>query len=1493
MAEKVVRGSEAAPAIQNKCADCEAKEKTQRKPLADSITPFTVQRQAEKEEEPVQKTEEKKEEPVQKAEEEEPAQAKTLQRQAEEEPVQAMEEKKEEPVQKAEEEEPVQAKTIQRQAEEEPVQAMEEKKEEPVQKAEEEEPAQAKTIQRQAEEEPVQAMEEKKEEPVQKAEEEEPAQAKTLNGSTPKASSTVESSLKSSSGNGSPLPDGTRSTMEQGFGVDFSGVRIHTDSQAVNMSRELRAQAFTHGNDIYFNEGKYNPSTTEGKTLLAHELTHTVQQGASVQRKEVTTPPVAQPVQMNEEDVDLAKELEAADQSAREAIDPSVAEKAKEKAAQVKEEADEKSAKKKEAKKKGGKDKKSGKALKAGAAGRKGGKKGGAAAAREEALKKQVGEVGKDLSEASSFACASAAEKSADLAENEQTHDDATEKQKQTDAAVVAPPEEGQAMSNTEQVAGMDEKPDPATDKEAAKGKLDNALSEAMPKNIDEVNNFKSEGKAKVVGSQVLGEVNKDVSAVQDTYNDIEQPLAPKPTPESTELPPEEAVPGTPPLNLGKGAVPPLKPEHTEVKEFDQKSDELLEKEGITQEQLDMVDSGDLAEANKERKGLKKKVAEEPGKIRQEAQKETQKVEKDLKQEEAEGKTKMRAKRKKGLTDTKTTQNKTKTALEKKREEVTNHINGIYERAKKSVTTKLQNLEKQNLKDFDAGQQQASVQFENEVKRDIDAFKRKRYSGFWGPAKWLKDKFAGIDDFPEVQDALNNGRERYIKRIDKLIADIDKANQKVIVDCKAELAAARKQIETYVKSLGPALRATGQAALKDMKSKLAEMDKFIDQQRDKLREKLCSKREEAIKAIDKRIEQMKEEMSGLLSKLGNLILNAMIKFFEWALEKAGYSPEKIMSIINKGKAVIKKIVTDPIGFFKNIGKAVGQGLENFKNNIQQHLIKGLMGWLTGAMSDSGLQLPAQWDLKGIIFLLLQIMNLTKDALLHKLGKKIGQPMLQFAMKSVDFVKRLMSEGPMALWEMIKEKAAEIKEQVMESIRNWVAVELVKQGIIKLVSMLNPVGAIVQAILAIYNTVMFFVENWQRIVDFVSSVFNAIVDIAMGRLGPAIAAVERALAQTIPIILAFIARLLNLSGIGKAIRKTIEKVRKPIDKIVDRVLDGVVKLVKPVVAKVKGLVKKGGKWVAGKMKGVKEKIIKILFPNHGFSAEGESHTISGKFVGSDAVLTIASTPKPILEFLKVYEKKHKASLSDDKKDLIKEIRAYHKSDIDPLLKKLSKAKREKKTNKVIKPILKSLHGKEITLSEKLRLLLGSTTTLKDAVEKYKLEGLTGTYSSMPKPPGDEFTADHQPQAAVLQAAAGFAFFKKAPNKNMVKKAQNRANDGSAINLHAIRHIKGRTFGSKGAETKNEFIASAAKAVKGKTDDQEKRNVVVNLLKQELNKDVSAMKTVANKGLKSPVWADIAKLSASKKEKENLYKNIKQQILSGEDKIGAQSLENLKY
>ena len=100
------------------------------------------------------------------------------------------------------------------------------------------------------------------------------------------ASRNLEGRLAARQGSGRPLPHEVRSFMEARFGADFGVVRVHTDSEAAQMNRELSAQAFTYRSDVYFGAGRYDPSTRAGKRLLAHELTHVLQQGGGqVQRQ--------------------------------------------------------------------------------------------------------------------------------------------------------------------------------------------------------------------------------------------------------------------------------------------------------------------------------------------------------------------------------------------------------------------------------------------------------------------------------------------------------------------------------------------------------------------------------------------------------------------------------------------------------------------------------------------------------------------------------------------------------------------------------------------------------------------------------------------------------------------------------------------------------------------------------------------------------------------------------------------------------------------------------------------------------------------------------------------------------------------------------------------------------------------------------------------------------------------------------------------------------
>ncbi len=105
-------------------------------------------------------------------------------------------------------------------------------------------------------------------------------QAKEQTGHTPQVVPNAAASIQSLRGGGQPLSDSERTYFEPRFGQDFSHVRIHSDSSAAQMAKAMRAKAFTLGNDMVFGQGLYAPGTSNGRKLLAHELTHTVQQSA-------------------------------------------------------------------------------------------------------------------------------------------------------------------------------------------------------------------------------------------------------------------------------------------------------------------------------------------------------------------------------------------------------------------------------------------------------------------------------------------------------------------------------------------------------------------------------------------------------------------------------------------------------------------------------------------------------------------------------------------------------------------------------------------------------------------------------------------------------------------------------------------------------------------------------------------------------------------------------------------------------------------------------------------------------------------------------------------------------------------------------------------------------------------------------------------------------------------------------------------------------------
>ena len=109
-------------------------------------------------------------------------------------------------------------------------------------------------------------------------EEEEMLQAKSREDATSEVPEDLESQINAIRSGGRPLAESERAYFEPRFGHDFSKVRMHTDTQAAESAQAVNARAFTVGEDVVFGAGQYAPESSTGQRLMAHELTHVVQQ---------------------------------------------------------------------------------------------------------------------------------------------------------------------------------------------------------------------------------------------------------------------------------------------------------------------------------------------------------------------------------------------------------------------------------------------------------------------------------------------------------------------------------------------------------------------------------------------------------------------------------------------------------------------------------------------------------------------------------------------------------------------------------------------------------------------------------------------------------------------------------------------------------------------------------------------------------------------------------------------------------------------------------------------------------------------------------------------------------------------------------------------------------------------------------------------------------------------------------------------------------------
>ena len=744
-------------------------------------------------------------------------------------------------------------------------------------------------------------------------------------------------------------------------------------------------------------------------------------------------------------------------------------------------------------------------------------------------------------------------------------HAPASKKAGEASAAAKGPPNEKAAGAKSNQVDKLKEAPAEKPKNDSFLELLRTEIQNAMPKTLGDTDDFMKGDTPGAMKSSLKGSVgeekDKAAGAIKGA-SDAKPSDSGVATKEVTPIPGEPA-PGVPAVDGAQGMPLPKTNDDVSLQYSKQDTDDEMKEAHVTPRQLQKANDPRFSAVLAAKDAVAKQADAGPAQYRAG---EKGVLASAASQAQARGKAgaiAMVGIRGKSNSAVLSKQDAAKAKEELERKQVTDHIEEIYTRTKASVDTKLAALETEVNAMFDAGIDAALNTMTSFVEARLDEYKDERYSGLIGKGRWVKDKLLGLPHDADV--FYTQGRVVFTRTMDNLVVRVAALVELRLKQAKDEVAKGKAEIATYVQGLKPSLQSVGKNAQKEMEGRFQELEQGIDDKKNQLAQSLAQKYKEASDKADEALKKIQDANKGLVTafveKLGEII-KILLEF-----------KDKLMALLKKAADVIGQIVDDPIGFLGNLISAIKLGVQQFVSNIWTHLKKGFMKWLFGNLAQAGIEIPGDLTLPSILKLVLGVLGITYERMRAKAVKLIGERAVKVLEKVFEYVKALITGGPAALWEKVKEDLGNLKEMVIDAIQSWLIETIVKQAAIKLVSLFNPAGAIVQAILAIYNVITFLIDKASQIMALIEAVINSVALIVAGNIGSAATWIENALGDTIPLVIGFLAQFIGLGGISKKIKDIITKVQNVVDKAIDKA-----------IAKVVGFVKKlfgGGKDKGGK------------------------------------------------------------------------------------------------------------------------------------------------------------------------------------------------------------------------------------------------------------------------------------------------------------------------
>jgi len=797
-----------------------------------------------------------------------------------------------------------------------------------------------------------------------------------------------------------------------------------------------------------------------------------------------------------------------------------------------------------------------------------------------------------------------------------------------TDAArgeVEEPAAETIARAQEAVAAELGERPPPSPEIVELADRIRTAIRENRPEDEDELLRTDPTDEARDAGATVTGAVEGQTEEVGGAYDEMGEPaqgepsLTPQPAPEQSAAVPDMGA------DAAAAAPDPIPAEDRSLDADVAATDQRIDDSGIDTRVTQEIPDGPFQATRAARGELGTLAERTPAEIAAEEQASIDAAQADMATLQLEAMASMRAAREGAVGDVGEGQASMTGDEELTRDTVAQRAQAIFDSAEQRVETMLDPLGRTALQRWDTGLARLSREFNDTLDR-VQRWIDERHSGAIGTLVAIGDAIVGLPGW--VTREYNRAEREFGDGVADLLIDISRDVNTVIVAAQAVIQTARDDIDALFDQMEaefPEWAAQERARFAGM------LDGLDNQVADAQTGFVRDVRERAITAVNEAhaaVEAKREEAGGLIGQ----VISAIEEFIDdparaiinGLLRLVGIAPGEFWALIAQIEQVIDQIAADPENFINNLVEGVKLGFQQFLDNFPTHLLTAFWNWLFSGL-ETPIPMPTSYDPLSLMKFALELMGITWPNIREILVRHVGPEAVELAEAAWDLLSVLIERGPEGVVEMVKEQLSpeSIVGMILDAAIEYLVETLVVQVAQYLFSLLNPVGAVAQAVRLIYQVCAWIFRNAARIFSFVQAVVGGIADVIAGNISGMAATVERALVMMIVVAIDFLAGLLGLSGLPDEVAAVIERLREYVLSIVERIVVFFVERGRALLARM-GL---GGEEDQEGDAGA-ENDDDELGTTVRFSAAGEAHRLYFAVAGDDATLMVASVPTAI-------------------------------------------------------------------------------------------------------------------------------------------------------------------------------------------------------------------------------------------------------------------------